>query len=183
MGDREALHECSLYDLIENLPLGFVVISDNAYKPTEHNCPIYGRAERLIPKYDNFSYYASQCRIRIEMAFGIIVKKWGILSRPLNVPIHKIKFIVLAIARLNNFLINERLCQQKTGNSVFLDGKEDAFINALDLENRALRDEAAHIENVVNMSDFIPQWSIQREILVERIAKLGLERPKKKDTN
>jgi len=42
MGDREALHECSLYDLIENLPLGFVVISDNAYKPTEHNCPIYG---------------------------------------------------------------------------------------------------------------------------------------------
>jgi hypothetical protein len=188
MGDREALQECSLYQLIENLPLGFVVISDNAYKPTERNCPIYGRADRLVPKYDNFSFFASQCRIRIEMAFGLMVKKWGILSRPLNVPIRKLKFIVLAIARLHNFVINERLSQQQLAtNNMFravnnvLPGEMDhPLLNALDMEMRSLRDEAAHVDEWVNMSDFIPQWSMQREQLVKRIADFGLERPQRR---
>jgi hypothetical protein len=36
MGDNDAIHECFLGGLIENLPKGYVVIGDAAYTPTEH---------------------------------------------------------------------------------------------------------------------------------------------------
>ena len=41
MPDRDALKECSLYDLIENLPLGYVTVGDPAYTPTERLAPIF----------------------------------------------------------------------------------------------------------------------------------------------
>ena len=47
------------------------------------------------------------------MAFGVVMKNWGVLLYPLNVSVHKIKFIVMAIARLNIVLINERLFEQE----------------------------------------------------------------------
>jgi DDE superfamily endonuclease len=60
---------------------------------------------------DNFNYFASQCCIRIEMAFGLMQMKWGILWRPLKVNLGNIKYIMLAIARLHNFTIN--VCKEK----------------------------------------------------------------------
>ena len=43
------------------------------------------------------------------MAFGLMVKKWGILARPFSMKMIKIKRLVVAIARLHNFCINKRL--------------------------------------------------------------------------
>jgi hypothetical protein len=43
MGDNDAIGECSLGKLIENLPTGYVVIGDAAYTPTEHNFVINER--------------------------------------------------------------------------------------------------------------------------------------------
>jgi hypothetical protein len=40
-------------------------------------------AQAKVKKHDNFNYFASQCCIQIEMAFGLMVNKWGILNRPL----------------------------------------------------------------------------------------------------
>ncbi len=42
------------------------------------------------------------------MAFGLMVKKWGILQRPITIHMQNIKHLILAIARLHNFCINER---------------------------------------------------------------------------
>lgn len=108
-GDNDALHQTPLWNLIENLPFGFVVIADAAYSATERICSIYYGVSRSNPLYDNFNYYASQCRIRIEMAFGLMTMKWGILARPLQLSVQQAGLLMHAIARLHNFVINERL--------------------------------------------------------------------------
>ena len=63
---------------------------------------------------DNFNFFASQLRIRIEMAFGLMVKKWGILARPLTIKLKNVKRLMIAIARLHNYCIDERLASTNT---------------------------------------------------------------------
>lgn len=49
----------------------------------------------------------SQCRIRVEMAFGMMVNRFGVLRSPLRVSILNIGPLMQSIARLHNFLLNE----------------------------------------------------------------------------
>ena len=116
MGDRDAVHMVKLGSLVEGLPGLYCVIGDCAYSATEHLIPIFRGEMARIARNDNFNFYASQLRIRIEMAFGLMVKKWGILSRPLLIKMIKIKKLMVAIARLHNFCINERLQENKNKN-------------------------------------------------------------------
>jgi DDE superfamily endonuclease len=107
------MHGVSLDMLIESLPASFVVIGDAAYKPTEKLVPMYYGVNKREPLYNNFNFFASQCRIRIEMAFGIMTQKWRILLTPLLYKFDMVKLIVLAIARLHNFTFNIRLRQNE----------------------------------------------------------------------
>ena len=109
MGDREAIKESGLYDLVEKLPGLLYCIGDCAYTPTEHLTPIYGSDYAKKTRYDNYNFYASQLRIRIEMSFGLMVKKWGILSRPLTIKMQKVKLLICCIGCLHNYCIDERL--------------------------------------------------------------------------
>jgi DDE superfamily endonuclease len=109
MPDRYALKECALHGLVEQLPLGYVTIGDAAYTATEHLASIYYGDASKITKYDNNNYFASQCRIRIEMAFDMMNTKWGILQNPLRVKVSRIKYILLEIAKLHNYCINARI--------------------------------------------------------------------------
>jgi hypothetical protein len=109
IGNRAASKECGLYQLMENLPGTFTAIGDCAYEPMEHMAPISGGNEGRMKENGTFNYFASQLRIRIEMAFGLMVNKWGILQHPSRVPLKHIKFMMIAIAKLHNFCINERL--------------------------------------------------------------------------
>ena len=43
------------------------------------------------------------------MAFGVIVKKWGILQQPITISICNIKHLICAIRVLHNFCINEQI--------------------------------------------------------------------------
>ena len=43
------------------------------------------------------------------MAFGVMVKKWGILQRPITTSICNIKHLICAIGVLHNFSINEQI--------------------------------------------------------------------------
>jgi hypothetical protein len=115
MGDREACNEVELGALINALPGLFCVIGDCAYTPSEHLVPIFRGVNATAPRNDNFNFFASQLRIRIEMAFGLMVKKWGVLARPLTLKIKNVKRLILAIARLHNFCINERLAGAGVG--------------------------------------------------------------------
>jgi DDE superfamily endonuclease len=110
-GDHDAIKQCSLYDLVEALALGICVIGDAAYQPAEHMVPVYQVVDKLTPKYDNFNFIASQCCIRVEMAFGMMQSKWGIQQRPLSCSLKNMLWLAQAIARLHNLCINKRLGQ------------------------------------------------------------------------
>jgi hypothetical protein len=94
MGDRDAIKMVKLGSLVEGLPGLYCVIGDCAYTASEHLIPIY-RGE-MAQRNDNFNFFASQLRIRIEMAFGLMVKKWGILAQPLSIKMIKMKRLMVA---------------------------------------------------------------------------------------
>ena len=109
MGDDQAIHECGLSKLVESTHGALYCISDCAYTPTEKLVPIYRSEQSAKERYDNFNFYASQLHIHIEMAFGVMVKKWGILQRPITISICNIKHLICAIGVLHNFCINEQI--------------------------------------------------------------------------
>lgn len=172
-GDREAIHHCNLNDLIEALPLGTCVIGDNAYEPTERMVPIYGGLDRLDEDADNFNFYASQCRIRIEMAFGIMQMKWGILQRPLQSKLANVRWQAQAIARLHNFVINERLLRT--------DGVEEAPASTSNgpryLPAVPHDDDGDAIDLNPLTSPVLRGYSELRERMLQRVKRLKLKRP------
>ena len=158
-GDHDAVNKCCLFDLIEKL-LGFYAgIGDCAYKATENMVPIYQGNDRTFPKYDAFNFYASQLRIRIEMAFGLMVKKWGVLGKPLGCKLHHVKYLATAVAQLHNFCINERLMEKGYN-------KIDEQAVELTMYERAQMEEAAACEAV---SDKFLGMSHNREHMADKI--------------
>lgn len=170
LGDRNAINEAGLGALINELPGLYCVIGDCAYTPSEHLVPIYGGKQALTEVNDNFNFYASQCRIRIEMAFGLMVKKWGILGRAMSLKLKYITPLILAVSRLHNFCINERL-MGKTHHT-FTPKNVDLSVHA-----QAMRQAAADFECDDMIRDFAAPHSLNRERMAKAVADAGLERP------
>ena len=159
--------------------------------------PIFGGDLALQKDNDNFNFFASQLRIRIEMAFGLMTRKWGILQRPLSNSLPSMKHLICCIARLQNFCINERL-------------KNSAVLVALNtrtsllFEQLVFMDAAAqvrgHIQSLPNtscytllnsyfivlhvqaehqdiLSDEYTQWSLSRQDLVNKVKQQQLKQP------
>ena len=171
-GDRDAIRQCSLYDLVEALPKGICFIGDAAYQPTEHMVPVYQGADKLTPKYDNFNFFASQCQIRIEMAFGMMQSKWGILQRPLTCSLQNMLWLVQAIARLHNLCINERLEAEQSAFDV-----PDALIPAY-IPSVPHNDEGDPVTLVDAAFEGVSEGhSFLREYMATRVQKKQLQRP------
>jgi len=79
--------------------LCFFVSADCSYSITEHV---------VIEWNNNYNFYLSQLQIRIEMAFGLTVMKWGILMAPLRVPLRNVRVVLSTIAYWHNFCISRR---------------------------------------------------------------------------
>ena len=62
---------------------------------------------------DDYNYYHSQVRIRIECSFGMLVNCWGILRKAISatISLEKSGSLVVALCMLHNFCITERLEQ------------------------------------------------------------------------
>ena len=60
-------------------------------------------------RLDAFDFYQSSNRMAIECAFGILVRRWGVLWRPLRQAFHRRAPLLVALMRLHNFCIDERL--------------------------------------------------------------------------
>jgi hypothetical protein len=69
---------------IENLPAGLYIVGDAAYTLTEKLLIPFTGSQQLDPKIDIFNVHLSQLRIRIEMAFGRLVRKFRILKKSWN---------------------------------------------------------------------------------------------------
>jgi hypothetical protein len=170
-GDRDAIKQCALHDLIEGLPVGICVIGDAAYQPTEHMVPVYQGADKMKAKYDDFNFYASQCRIRIEMAFGMMQAKWGILQRPLACSINNMLWLAQAIARLHNYCINERLANDLAPFEV-ADNACPTYIPSVPHNGAGDPVQLDHAFSGTNEG-----FSFLREWMANRVARKQLQRP------
>jgi len=182
MNDNDAARESEALFLVESVPFPYVIIGDCAYVPTERMVPTYGGIYATRKNNDSFNYYASQLRTRVEMAFGLMSEKWGILWRPLKIDITRVKELVVCIARLHNFCINERLA--KMGDLETYDASREygvndrgrdinvaetsAFLQACEIEDddtgftgySAVREEM--VRAIHRKSLFRPEWSTRR---------------------
>lgn len=183
MPDRDAVNKVSLGKLVENLPDGFVAIADAAYTATEHMCALFYGYQAKKEENDAFNFYASQCRIRIEMAFGLMTMKWELLQKPLKMKMNKIKLHLTAIARLHNFVINERLNEKKGAFESAREAREavgtctPATLN--DRRGNPIDDEAVGA-SVVQPSPLVVGGNSQiRAFMVRKVKARGLKRPVK----
>jgi len=107
--DCLAFEGSSLFTSLENglLAEGLCLFGDNAYLNASYMATPYAAVSG--GERDNYNFYFSQLRIRIECAFGMFVHRWAMLRAPMpvNLSVGKIVAIVMAMARLHNFCIDE----------------------------------------------------------------------------
>jgi hypothetical protein len=110
------------------------------------------------------------------MAFGMMVQKWGILKKPLSFKLINVKKVVVYIAKLHNFCINERLAMN-------LPPCPNGSKRTLSTYEQCLREYAALNELTQSVSDEYPQWSMNRERLDDLVRSKGLTRPRANTIN
>jgi len=176
-GDRDAIKEVSLFGLVEQLPHGYCIVGDAAHEASEHMVTVHDGADRLIVKCDDFNFYASQLRIRIEMAFGMMQTKWSILQRPVTCRLKNVLLVVQAIGRLHNCCVNERL--EANGDMDLEARAGGASGNGTNLSH--LPTEPVDSDGNSLLLGFhknrLAASSVLREHVVERVVKKGLKRP------
>ncbi len=100
------VHSCSwLHDYIikGNLPAEFHVVLDEAFRCTTQELSAHSKPRapaRLTESQDAFNYHLSLQRQVVERCFGLLVWRWGVFWRPLNVSFGSIKDLVACCCRL-----------------------------------------------------------------------------------
>jgi hypothetical protein len=102
-----ALTVPSLQDKVDAIPGHYAVIADKAYVSEGNLVSMYSEPRSNDPDCDNFNYFASQLRMKVECAFGRASQKYDILQKPLRNHFEYCRLILLTIARLHNYSINE----------------------------------------------------------------------------
>lgn len=109
--DANAFETCSLKDLCASLPFPFHWNGDNAYTLSESlMIPYPGQNLHIThPSLEAFNFYHSQLRIWIECTFGIFIRRWGILWKPMEFDLNFQFEIIHALCRLHNFCMQRAL--------------------------------------------------------------------------
>jgi hypothetical protein len=151
--------------LIENLPTGICFIGVAAYQPSEHMVPVFQGTDKLVQKYDGFNFFTSQCRIRIEMTFGMMHgKQWGILQWPLGCNMKNMIWMAQAIARQHNYCIEERLAESLSSFST-PDTEVPHYIPTIphNEDGDPVQLEHAFTSNNNDGQSFLREWMATRE--------------------
>ena len=81
-------------------------MGDDAYPVSDQLItPVPGT--KLTEAEDNFNFFQSSLRIRIECAFGRLVARWGVLQRPLKCKFQMVAPIVFACMILHNLCFDD----------------------------------------------------------------------------
>ena len=145
-------------------------IGDCAYTPMEKLLPIYRSKQAAKERYDNFNFYTSQLHICIEMAFGVMVKRWGLLQRPITISIQNIKHLICSIGVLHNFCINEQIIHH-SGIGIFCP-KNTNFSP----EETVCCNAAAEFDGTNMVYEFAMEHSNNREHVVQELETYGYTR-------
>ena len=106
--ERSELFERCEAGLMKN---GKVLFGDNAYLNTHYMATPYTNVsgnEEHVTK-DDYNFFHSHLRIRVECCFVMLVQRWGLLRMALHssISLPRIVGLVNCLARLHNFCISE----------------------------------------------------------------------------
>ncbi|KAF4138612.1 DDE superfamily endonuclease [Phytophthora infestans] len=168
--DVKAYRESRIPWLVEGLERGLYVVTDNAYMATNHLLTPYTRPQIGDIIYrDSFNFHVSQVRIRVEMAFGLLVNKWRLFKSPLSVKLENATLLIHCAAVLHNFVVNARL--KTTVNPV---GHEISSLGEL-VGSFSLTDILAY--DASDLADAGATTSFVREGIVEKLKTQSQLRP------
>lgn len=108
--DSTAFSACSLGHAIAEGRLcpPFWIAADAAYAASD--CVLTPWSGKQLPKdKDSFNYWLSKNRVVVEQAFGMLVARWGILWRPLEVACSDVPKLVMALLKLHNLCVERRV--------------------------------------------------------------------------
>lgn len=83
----------------------FHIVLDEAYPIGDQELSPY-RGRHLTPEQDTFNYNLSLHRQVVERAFGILVQRWGVFWRPLQVKFDRIPLLIRVCAKLHNICVD-----------------------------------------------------------------------------
>jgi hypothetical protein len=152
----------------------FFINGDNAFNLEEW---------MMVPCNDgvhaDFDFFQSSNRVVIERAFGILIRRWGILWRPLEVQFRRRAPLIKCCMLLHNYCITKRVelnLREQNGLTEIQPGRWDAT-PLFDKEGRPVR----NLKTLRRTAD-VPSGSgksTKRDALIADIAEAGLHRPKK----
>lgn len=146
------------YDLEKEgfLAEGLCLFGDLAYVNTNYMATPY-KSIRSGTK-DDYNFFHSQLRIRIECAFGMLVNRWGILRKalPASINFERSLNLVMCLCRLHNFCIDERLKRKgsmprnafRIAEHLARDQLEIATSGGVPLERRQDRDLPSYVQRL-----------------------------------
>ena len=94
------------FERVKELPDGYFVIGDEAFRNT-NTFLVPWKGHSITAWKSSFNFHLSSMRQCIERAFGILVARWLILSKPLQVAKSKWTLVSRVCAKLHNFLVSE----------------------------------------------------------------------------
>ena len=156
------------------LPAEFFINADNAFNLEEW---------MMVPVNDgahlDFDYHQSSNRVVIERAFGILIRRWGILWRPLEVQFRRRAPLIKCCMLLHNFCIDKRVelnLREQHGLTEIQPGRWE-ITPLFDNEGRPVE----HLKTQRRTSG-VPGGSgksTKRVALIAEIEARGLKRPKR----
>jgi hypothetical protein len=156
-----AFQESALLRYMLDLEGFYYLLGDNAYPVSEKMLTPFCKSDGMNAERDNYNFYLSQLRIRIEMAFGLLVGKWRIFKRPLEVSLRNCHRIIVGAMILHNFCLRNALSSNQFDNGDIPYSSESEFdANVLPSSNETF-----------------PGISVRRNIILESIASRNLVRP------
>ena len=177
--DNVAFPRCGeLYKTVMDLPFGLFFVGDAAYTLCETLLVPFTGSQRDNADNDAFNFYLSQLRIRIEMSFGRLVRKFAILQRNMETQMSTTSTILMVCARLHNYVINCELLEKggDLGGGVNDELKEDD-----DLHCTLMEGTPAGMQYLPILPDeefkVIRGMSMTRLALVEEIRRKNHRRP------
>ena len=159
--DLSAFRHSDLAPRIGLLPDGYYAIGDNAYINSDKMLVPFPGADLGLEE-DSYNFFHSQLRVTIERAFGLLVGRWGVLWRPLRVPLHRQARLILALCKLHNFCLDENP-------AVYAEVNPAETLSRNAQERRVFETQFAFQRGMDG-------WTTRRAI-TDRIANLNLQRP------
>jgi hypothetical protein len=107
-GDSRAFYGMALQHFLEVIPRGFYVVADSAYTLSSSLLVPFSGADKKRVDNDIFNFHLSQLRIKVEQAFGLMVNKWRVFKRPIEINLSRVPSLIECCMRLHNYCIDEQ---------------------------------------------------------------------------